>query len=103
MLYPVCRIFVQCQPSNCADRSWDKDESVGIPEPAVPQGPRKEGAESDPGEIVVANRRMTDVTGDEHLIKTLPRDEALCVGQAPRFKRRVDNHLVQGLGETIEL
>src|SRR6266850_1931922 len=103
MLYPAYRTFVQCQPGNRANRSWNKDESVGIPKPAVLQGPCQEGVEGDPGEIIVTNRRMADVTGDEHLIRTLSGDEALCICQASRFKRRVDNHIIQALLEIIEL
>src|SRR6267154_5355957 len=46
---------------------------------------------------------MTDMTGNEHLIGTFPWNEALCEGQVPRSKRRVDKHFIRALGETIEL
>ena len=46
---------------------------------------------------------MADVTGDEHLIGTFPGDEALCIGQVPRFKRRIDNRFIQAFLEIIEL
>ena len=103
MLDPVRDAFVQCQPGNRADGPRNEDEPVRIAERTAVQVSRKKGAERHSGKIVVANRRVTNVTGDEHLIGTFPGDQALRIGQVPRFERRVDNHFIQTLLQIIEL
>ena len=104
MLDPRDARFVARQPGDRADRARNEQEAVRVsPRRAPGQDPRQLGGHGNRGQVVVGQRRMADMAGDKNLVGARPRHVILAVGQAPRFQRGVDHHVVFAVDELVEL
>ena len=61
------------QPGDRADGARDEEEPVGEPPLDAGELGGERGADGDPGEVVVGQRRVADVAGDQDLVRRRPR------------------------------
>ncbi len=94
MLDTANRGLIQGQPGDRADRARHEQKPVGIAQVPVSQILRQCRRDCDPRKIVVSERRMADVTRDEHLICGIACQTQLTIGQMARFQNRVDANFV---------
>ena len=71
--------------------------------PLVPQVLCELGQQHDPRQVVVAERRVTDVRREQDLVLRLTRQEALRVGDDAVLERGVDHRLVLAVLERLQL
>src|SRR5262249_9968378 len=73
--------LVQGQPGYRSDRGGNKKESVGVPQSESRESLGQGHCESDPRKVIVAERRVTDMAGDQDLLFRLTFDEHLPICQ----------------------
>ena len=78
--------LVAAQPCDCPDRAGNKQEAVRVAELERREKLRQVSGERHAGQIVVAERRMAGVTGEEKLLVRGARDLALAVREASIFE-----------------
>lgn len=102
MLDPVHPLLVAGEPGDRADGAGREDEPVGVVRRLLRQRPGQERRHRDAGQVVVGQRRVADVAGDDHLVGDLPGDHVLGVGEVAVLQRGVDAHLVVAFGHRVQ-
>ncbi len=99
---PLDPFRVAGQPGDRPDGAGREDEPVGVVGSVLRQCPRQEHRHRDARQVVVGQRRVADVAGDDHLVGDLPGDDVLGVGEVAVRERGVDAHLVVALGQPVQ-
>src|SRR3954452_21889343 len=63
-------LLIQSKPSDCADRARDEEKAIALPALPDEQMSGEEDGDADPGQIVVAQGGVTDVTRHQHFLVT---------------------------------
>ena len=91
---------VPCDVRDRSDGLRPKDKAVGVPPRWQAHEPARDpNGDHRSGQLVVGQRRMTHVGGDEHLLGTFPGDDELAVGEAAGCERCIDNRVVFAVRE----
>ena len=94
VLYFVDPFFIQAEPCNGTDRSGNKKKSVGIAPWTCTQMFGQKSYHRHAGEVVVTERGMAGVTGDQDLVFLLSGEIILSIGEVAWFQGTVDADLI---------
>lgn len=99
---PIHPLPVAGQPGDRADGARREDEPVGVVRRPLGQLPGQEDRDRDAGQVVVGQRRVAGVAGDDHLVRDLPGDHVLGVGEVAVGEGGVDAHLVLAVRHRVQ-
>src|SRR5450432_2408322 len=94
MTNPCENRFVLGQPGDCTNAARNKEKAVRVTTRRLGKSSSQFNRERDTGKVVIRERRMANMTGDEHLIGLLTFKQVFAIGQVPIRERRVNAHVV---------
>src|SRR5450631_3966123 len=86
VLYASRRLSILCQPGDGPDRSRYKDEPVRIPQFPAQQKPGKKGCDRKSRKVVVCQRWVTGMDGDQDFVTRPARQKTLPVAEVTVFQ-----------------
>ncbi len=86
--------LISRQPGDGPDRAGNEQKPIGITKIASGKKLGQKGRDRQSGKIVIRERRMAGMAGNQNLVAGPAGQIALAVGQVPVFESGVDAHFV---------
>ena len=102
VLDPFHPLRVAGQPGDRPDGAGRVDEPVGVVRRLLRQRPGQVRRHRDARQVVVGQRRVADMAGDDHLVGDLTGDHVLGVGEVAVRECGVDAHLVVAVRQRVQ-